>query len=109
MSCATASNVTIYGGEYSSREKTHIGMSVYMDAIAATGGMVGIRKGIRNWAKMKKEKKMRYERKKNYMRVKTEREREEIAEQDVKSERVHETETYQQLRITTNKERNIEE
>lgn len=47
--------------------------------------------------------------KKNYMRVKTEREREEIAEQDVKSERVHETETYQQLRITTNKERNIEE
>ena len=48
MSCATASNVTIYGGEYSSREKTHIGMSVYMDAIAAAGGMVGIRKGIRN-------------------------------------------------------------
>ena len=43
------------------------------------------------------------------MRVKTGKEREEIAGQDVKLERVHETETCQHLRITINKERNIEE
>ena len=48
-------------------------MSVYMDDIAAAGGIADIRKGIRNCGKMEKEKKMRYELKKTkYMMVKRE-------------------------------------
>ena len=54
-------------------------MSVYMNDIAAAGGIAEIRKGIRNCAKMEKEMKMRYGPKKTkYMMVKTGKEREEI-------------------------------
>ena len=52
--------------------KIYIGMSVYMDDIAAAGRIAEIRKGIRNCAKVEKEKKMRYGLKKTkYMMVKT--------------------------------------
>ena len=61
--------------------KIGIGMSVYIDDIAAAGEIAEIRKGIRNCTKMEKEKKMRYGLKKTtYMMVKTEKEREEIVQ-----------------------------
>ena len=45
--------------------------------------IAGIRKGIRSCAKMEKEKKMKYELKKTkYMMVKTEKEREEIVQEN---------------------------
>ena len=56
-------------------------MSVYMDDIAAAGGIAEIRKGIRNCAEMEKEKKMRYGLKTiKYMMIKTGKEREEIVQ-----------------------------
>ena len=52
-------------------------MSVYMNDIAAAGGIEEIKKGIRNCAKMEKQKKMRYElNKTKYMTIKTGKERE---------------------------------
>ena len=86
-------------------------MSVYMDDIAAAGGIAEIRKEIiRNCAKMEKEKKMRYGLKNTkYMMVKTGKEREEIVQEKVKSGAVQKTETYHYLGITINKEGNLEE
>ena len=85
-------------------------MSVYMDDIAAAGGIAEIRKGIRNCAKMEKEMKMRYGPKKaKYMMVKTGKEREEIVQEKVKSGAVQKTETYHYLGITINEEGNLEE
>ena len=40
--------------------KINIGMSVYIDDIAAAGGITEIRKGMRNCAKMEKDKKLKY-------------------------------------------------
>ena len=61
MCCATTSKVNNIGEivQYS-YGKVDIGMSVYMDDIAAAGGIAENIKGIRNCAKMEKEKKMRY-------------------------------------------------
>ena len=85
-------------------------MSVYMDDIAAAGGIAEIRKGIRNCAKMEKENKIRYGPKKTkYMMVKTGKEREEIVQEKVKSGAVQKTETYHYLGITINEEGNLEE
>ena len=73
ISCATTTKVNNIGETVQYRyRKTDIGMSVYMDDISAAGGIAEIRKGIRNCAKMEKEKKMRCELKKTkYMMVKT--------------------------------------
>ena len=85
-------------------------MSAYMDDIAAAGGIAEIRKGIRNCAKMEKEKKIRYGLKKTkYMMVKTGKEREEIVQEKVKSGAVQKTKTYHYLGITINKKGNLEE
>ena len=52
-------------------------MSVYMNDITAAGGIEEIKKGIRNCAKMEKQKKMRYGlNKTKYMTIKTGKERE---------------------------------
>ena len=111
MCCATASKVNNVGEtvQYSCG-KIDIGMSVYIDDIAAKGGIAEVRKGIRNCVKMEKEKKMRYGLKetKNIM-VKTEKEREEIVQENVKSGTVRKTETYHYLGITINEEGNLEE
>ena len=70
-------------------------MSVYVDDIAAVGGLAEIRKGIRNCAKMEEEKKMRYGLKyTKYMMVKTGKEREGVMQENVKSEAVRKTEKY---------------
>ena len=51
--------------------KIDIGMLVYMEEIVAATGILEIRKGIRNCAKLEKEKKMRYGLKKTkYMMAK---------------------------------------
>ena len=85
-------------------------MSVYMDDIAAAGGVAKIRKRIRNCAKMEKQKKIRYGPKKTkYMMVTTGKEREEIVQENVKSGEVCKTETYHYLGITINEEGNLEE
>ena len=101
MCCATTSRVNNIGKtvQYSYR-KVDIGMSVYMDDTAAAGGIAEIRKGIRNCAKMEKEKKMM---------VKTGKEREGIVQKKVKSGAVQKTETYHYLGITINEEGNLEE
>ena len=82
-------------------------MSVYIDDIAAAGGIAEIRKGIRNCSTMEKEKKMRYglQKTKNMM-VKTGKQREEIVQENVKSREVHKTETYHYLGITIKEEGN---
>ena len=60
-----------------------------MDDTAAAGGIAETRKGMRNFAKMEKEKKMRYGLKTTkYMMVKTGKEREEIVQEKVKSRAV---------------------
>ena len=70
-------------------------MSVYMNDIAAAGGIAEFRKRIRNCAKMENEKKMRYGLKKTkYMMVKTGKESEEIVQENVKSGAVRKTEAY---------------
>ena len=90
--------------------KIDIGMSVYMDDIATAGGIAEIRQGIRNCAKMEKEKKMRYGLKKTkYIMVKTGKEREEIVQENVKSGEVCRTETYHYLGKTIKEERKLEE
>ena len=111
MCCATTSRVNNIGETVQySYGKVDIGMSIYMDDIAAAGGIAEIRKGIRNCAKMEKEKKMRYGLKKTkYMMVKTGKEREEIVQENVKSGEVCKTETYHYLGITINEEGNLEE
>ena len=79
-----------------------------MDDTAAAGGIAETRKGMRNFAKMEKEKKMRYGLKTTkYMMVKTGKEREEIVQEKVKS--VQKTEAYHYLGITINEEGNLEE
>ena len=61
-------------------------MSVYMDEIAAATGIAEMRKGIRNCAKMEKERKMRYGLKKTkYMMVNAGKEREKTVQENVKS------------------------
>ena len=82
MSCATTSKVNKLGETVQySYGKTGIGMLIYIDDIAAAGGIAELRKGIRNCTKMEKEKKMRYGLKKTtYMMVKTEKDREEIVQ-----------------------------
>ena len=109
MCCAATSRVNNIGETVQySYGKVDIGMSVYMDDIAAAGGIAEIRKGIRNCAKMEKEKKMRYGPKKTkYMMVKTGKEREEIVQ--VKSGAVQKIETYHYLGITINEEGNLED
>ena len=58
-------------------QKKFYWMSVYMNDIAAAGGIEEIKKGIRNCAKMEKQKKMRYGlNKTKYMTIKTGKERE---------------------------------
>ena len=111
MCCATTSRVNNIGETVQySYGKVDIGMSVYMDDIAAAGGITEIWKGMRNCAKMEKEKKMRYGPKKTkYMMVKTGKEREEIVQEKVKSGAVQKTETYHYLGITLNEEDNLEE
>ena len=111
MCCATTSRVNNIGETVQySYGKINIGMSVYMDNIAAAGGIAEIRKGISNCAKMEKEKKMRYGLKKTkYMIVKTGKEREEIVQEKVKSAAVQRTETYHHLGITINEEGKLEE
>ena len=85
-------------------------MSVCMDDISAAGGIAEIRKGIRNCAKMEKEKKMRYGLKKTkYMMLKTGKDREEIVQEKAKSAKVQKNETYHYLGITINEEGNLEE
>ena len=111
MCCATTTKINNIGEtvQYSCR-KSDIGMSVYMDGIAASGGIAEIRKGLRNCAKMEKETKMRYGLKKTkYMMVKTGTKREEIVQENVKPGEVHKTETYHYCGITMNKEGNLEE
>ena len=105
MCCATTSRVKNIGKtvQYSYR-KVDIGMSVYMDGIAAAGGIAEIRKRIRNCTEMEKKKKMRYGLKRTkYIIVKTGKEREEI-----KSRAVQKTETYHYLGETINEEGNLE-
>ena len=72
MCCVTTSRVNIIGGTVQyCYGKVDIGMSVFMDDIAAAGG-IRERKRIRICAKMEKEKKMSYGLKKTkYMMVKT--------------------------------------
>ena len=87
-------------------------MSVYMNDIAAAGGIAEIKKKKRNCAKMEKQKKMRYGlNKTKYMTVKTgkEREREEIVQEKVKAGAVQKTEAYHYLGITINEEGSLEE
>ena len=61
--------------------KINIGMPVFMDDIATAGKAEHIRKGIKNCARMEKEKKISFGLKKTkYMIVKTGREEEEINE-----------------------------
>ena len=111
MCCATTSKVNNIGEivQYS-YGKVDIGMSVYMDDIAAAGGIAEIRKGIGNCAKMEKEKKTRYGlQKTKYMMVKLGKEREEIIQEKVKSGAVQKTEMYHYLGITVNKEGNLEQ
>ena len=97
MCCATTSRVNNIGATVQySYGKVDIGISVYMDDIAAAGGIAEIRKGIRNCAKMEKEMNMRYGPKKvKYMMVKTEGE--EIVQEKVKSGAVQKTQTYHYL------------
>ena len=93
MCCARTSRVKNIGETVQySYGKVDIGMSVYMDDIAAVGGIAEIRTGIRNCAKTEKEKKMRYGlTKTKHMTVKTGKEREEIVQ--VKSGAVQKIET----------------
>ena len=80
-------------------------MSVYMDDIAVAGGIAEIRKGIRNYAKMEKEKKISYGLKNTkYMMVKARKKGKEVVEKKVKSGTVRKTETYYLLR-NNNKQR----
>ena len=110
MCCVTTSKVnSIEETVRYSYGKIVIGMSVYMDDKAAAG-IAEIRKGIRNCAKMEKEKKMKYGLKKTkYMMVKTGNKREEIVQEHAKSGEVRKTETYHYLGITINEEGNLEE
>ena len=79
------------------------------DIAAAGGGKAEIKKGIKNCANIKKEKKIRYGLKKTIcMMVKTWREREEIVKENVKSETVQKIQTYQCFGITINQKGNLE-
>ena len=77
MCWATTSKVNKIGEVQYSYRKIDTGMSVYMDDIGAAGEIAEIRKGIRNCARLEKEKTVRYGLKKTkYMMVKTGKERE---------------------------------
>ena len=78
--------------------------------MAAARRIADIEKGIRNCAKIEKEKEMRYELKKTkYMMVNKRKEKEDIIEENVKSATAHKAEIYQYLRITINEEGNLED
>ena len=111
MCCAATSRVNNIGetSQYS-YGKADIQMSVCMDDISAAGGIAEIRKGIRNCAKMEKEKKMRYGLKKTkYMMLKTGKDRKEIVQEKVKSGKVQKNETCHYLGITISEEGNLEQ
>ena len=77
MCCAETSTVNSIGEEVKySYGKINIGMPVFMDDIATAGKAEHIKKGIKNCARMEKEKKMSFGLKKTkYMIVKTGREK----------------------------------
>ena len=71
MCCAETSTVLEEEVEYS-YGKINIGMPVFMDDKATAGKAEHIRKGIKNWARMEREKKISFGLKKTkYMIVKT--------------------------------------
>ena len=78
MCCAETSTVNSIGEEVKySYGKINIGMPVFMDDIATAGKAEHIRKGIKNCARMEREKKISFGLKKTkYMIVKTGREEE---------------------------------
>ena len=82
MCCAETSTVNSIGEEVKYRYgKINVGMPVFMDDIATAGKAEHIRKGIKNCARMEKEKKISFGLKKTkYMIVKTGREEKKLNE-----------------------------
>ena len=101
MCCAETSTVNSIGEEVKySYGKINIGMPVFMDDIATAGKAEHIRKGIKNCARMEREKKISFGLKKTkYMIVKTGREEEEINE-TVKAGRIQRTDKCKYLGMT---------
>ena len=102
MCCAETSTVNSIGEEVKySYGKINIGMPVYMDDIATAGKAEHIRKGIKNCARMEKEKKKSFGLKKTkYMIVKTGREEEEEINEAVKAGRIQRTDKCKYLGVT---------
>ena len=103
MCCAETSAVNSIGEEEIkySYGKINVGMPVFMDDIATAGKAEHIRKGIKNCAKMDKEKKISFGSKKTkYMIVKTGREKEEEINETVKAGRIQRTDKCKYLRMT---------
>ena len=102
MCCAETSAVNSIGEEVKySYGKINIGMPVFMDDIATAGKAEHIRKGIKNCARMEKEKKISFGLKKTkYMIVKTGREEEEEINETVKAGRIQRTDKCKYLGMT---------
>ena len=102
MCCAKTSTVNSIGEEVKySYGKINIGMPVFMDDIATAGKAEHIRKGIKNCARMEKEKKISFGLKKTkYMIVKTGREEEEEINETVKAGRILRTDKCTYLGMT---------
>ena len=97
--CAETSTVNSIGEEVKYNGKITNRMPVFMDDIATAGKAEHIRKGIKNCARMEKEKKIRFGLKKTkYMIVKTGRE-EEINE-TVRAGRIQRTDKCKYLGMT---------
>ena len=109
MSCVTTTKVNDVGKKvdykYGAME---IGMSIYMDDISVARGPKEVKKGIRKFAIMKVEKKMKYSLSKTkYMIVTTAKEKEEDISEKVKVGNIQRTKKQKQLGITINKEENL--
>lgn len=87
---------------------TDIRISICMNGMAAVERIANIEKGIKDCAKIEKERKIMSELKKTrYMILNTGKEKEKMVEVNAKSGTVQKTEIYQYIRITINKGRNL--
>ena len=101
MCCAETSTFNSIGEVKYSYGKIIIGMPVFMDDITTAGKAEHIRKGIKNCARMEKEKKISFGLKKTkYMIVKTGREDEEEINETVKAGRIQRTDKCKYLGVT---------
>ena len=100
MCCAETSTVNRIGEVKYSYGKINIGMPVFMDDIATAGKAEHIRKGIKNCARMEREKKISFGLKKTkYMIVKTGREEEEEINETAKAGRIQRTDKCKYLGV----------